>query len=174
MKIRSVSSAVNPTPRPSTAQRRQIYTNELDSDFQVVAEGVIGVDYLVKVTGCEDLTLVPEVSLIVNTSTQSLLDLCDHLPNLISLVLDHSTIASIRDLGVGLRMLEKLSLRDCQLSELDGIGVLSCLKYLDVSDNMISDASPLAMHEYLEVINYCDILLSCLYVLRYYVVFAGS
>jgi Leucine-rich repeat (LRR) protein len=66
-------------------------------------------------------------------------------------VLDNSTIGSIRDLGVGMRCLTSLSLSGCGLHDLDGIGVLTGLQELNLSDNYISDVTPLTMHENLEV-----------------------
>ena len=71
------------------------------------------------------------------------------LPSLRELVLDGSTIVSIRDLGTGLRSLKALSLNDCGLSDIDGIAVFSELERLSLKNNNLSDITPLAMHDHL-------------------------
>lgn len=98
------------------------------------------------------------MSLIVDTSYQSLLDLGDIIPNLSKLYLDNSKLLSVRDLGTSIRSLQILSLNNCGLTELDGIAVLSNLKCLYARDNLISDINALAMHEFIEV--YANYILS--------------
>ena len=66
-------------------------------------------------------------------------------------MLDNSLVASVRDLGIGLRFLKSLSLSCCGLIDIDGIGVLTGLQDLCLSDNSIVDVTPLAMHENLQV-----------------------
>jgi Leucine-rich repeat (LRR) protein len=91
------------------------------------------------------------VTLLIDTSYQSLLDLGDLVPNLSKLFIDNSKLLTVRDLGTGLRSLQVLSVNNCGLSELDGIAMLANLKYLFARDNLISDINALAMHETLEV-----------------------
>lgn len=91
------------------------------------------------------------MSLVVDTTFQSLLDLGDIAPNLSKLYLDNSKLLSVRDLGTSLRGLQVLSLNNCGLTELDGIAVLFNLRCLYARDNLISDINALAMHEYIEV-----------------------
>jgi Leucine-rich repeat (LRR) protein len=55
-------------------------------------------------------------------------------------------------LGIGLRHITSLSLSFCGLNDLDGIGVLTGLQEICLSDNFITDVAPLAMHENLQVL----------------------
>jgi hypothetical protein len=57
----------------------------------------------------------------------------------------------MRDLGVDLRRLVSISMNDCSITELDGIGALVNIKILSLRNNIISDVSPIAMHDVLEV-----------------------
>jgi Leucine-rich repeat (LRR) protein len=72
----------------------------------------------------------------------------------------------MRDLGVGLKFLISLSVNDCGLNELDGIGMLTNLKILSARDNSIEDVTALALHENIEV-NSINIILKlqliCIY-----------
>ena len=102
-------------------------------------------------TGKDDLSSISYLTLTIDTWKQSVYDLHLFLPNLQHLVLDGSIISSVRDLGIGLRFLQSLSLSGCGLIDIDGIGVLTGLKDLCLSDNTISDVTPLAMHENIQV-----------------------
>ena len=147
LRIRPLSGKVNPMPRLVLDM-----ANELaEKDLQKILDGILGVEYLRKATKQNDLSKVTSLQIVVNSSYQSLLDLKTHLPNLMSLSLDNSTIMSIRDLGVDLRNILILSLSACGLNDLDGIGVLTGLINLNVSNNSITDVAPLAMHENIEV-----------------------
>lgn len=108
-------------------------------------------EYLQKVAGTEDLSSVTSIKLQIDTSYQSLLDIGDFLKRLDHLILDGSKLSSIRDLGVGLKYLLSLSVNDCGLSELDGIGMLTSLKELSARDNDIEDVTALALHDTIEV-----------------------
>jgi Leucine-rich repeat (LRR) protein len=99
----------------------------------------------------QDIADLEIVSLVIDTSYQSVLDLGDLLPKMTKLYLDNSKLLTVRDLGTGLRHLQVLSLNNCGLNELDGIAMLSSLKCLFARDNFISDINALAMHESLEV-----------------------
>ena len=123
----------------------------LEDDLQVLMNGLINEDYIRNETGTEELTKIVHLSLTIDTSRQSIYDLHILLPNLIHLVLDNSLVASVRDLGIGLRFLKSLSLSCCGLIDIDGIGVLTGLQDLCLSDNSIVDVTPLAMHENLQV-----------------------
>ena len=148
LRIRPLSGKVNPLPRLVIDM-----ANELaEKDLQKILDGILGEELLRKTTKQNDLSNVTRLEIRVNSSYQSLLDLNSLLPNLINLVLDSSTIISIRDLGVDLRQLTSLSLSDCGLLDLDGIGVLTGLVNLKLCDNSIADVAPLAMHENIEVI----------------------
>jgi Leucine-rich repeat (LRR) protein len=108
-------------------------------------------EYLQQAACTEDLSSVTALTLRIDTSYQSLLDLGDLVRRLDRLVLDGSKVCSVRDLGVGLKFLSSLSLNDCGLSELDGIGMLTNLKELSARDNDIEDVTALALHETIEV-----------------------
>ncbi len=128
-----------------------ISSSEEVDDLQALIDGVIGEDYLIGITGATDLNKLDFLEIIIDTSVQSIFGLSELLPNLKSLVLDNSIISSVRDLGVGLRYITFLSLASCGLSDLDGIGVLTGLQEICLSDNFIQDVAPLAMHENLQV-----------------------
>jgi Leucine-rich repeat (LRR) protein len=149
LKVRPTSAKVNPAPR----SHRETENDHADIELQKIIDGIIDEEYLVKFCKTKNLHDVEHLELKVNTSYQSLVDLHNMLPSLKNLTLDRSTIISIRDLGVGLRHLSMLSLNDCSLSDIDGIGVLTGLQELRLRDNMITDVTPLAMHENIEVRN---------------------
>ena len=120
---------------------------DIDEQIRSLYNGLIGEDYLKRVCGEDNLDNVNSLELLVNTSEQSLLDVGDLLPNLQSLSLDNSVVLTIRDLGTCLRHLSQLSLNGCGLRDIDGIGAFSGLRILSLCDNLITDVSPLAMHE---------------------------
>lgn len=125
-----------------------------EDDILKLMEGIIDEEYIRNETGEDDLTHLVHLTLVINTSNQSIYDLHHFLPALQHLVLDESVISSVRDLGTGLRFLKSLSLASCGLYDLDGIGVLTSLQELCLRDNHITDVTPLAMHENLEVLKY--------------------
>jgi Leucine-rich repeat (LRR) protein len=88
----------------------------------------------------------------VDTSEQSVETLGVMVPNLQQLKLNNSTLKSFRDLGTSLRNLQCLWLSRSGIVDLDGIGALLALKELYVSFNDISDLTPLAMHDELQVL----------------------
>jgi Leucine-rich repeat (LRR) protein len=120
-------------------------------DMQDILDGMIGEDYLRKVTGTDDLESVTTLKMSVDTSLQSIHAIDELVPNLHTLILDGSAISSLRDLGVGLRNLRVLSLVKCSLSDLDGIGALYGLQELNLSSNTVSEVISLAMHDNIEV-----------------------
>lgn len=153
VRIRPVSGRI-PPPSANKKPSKEEVNAQADEELQKILDGIITDEFLVKATGAssiEDLSTVERLQLQVNTSYQSLLDLSHLLPSLRHLVLDSSTVSSVRDLGVGLRHLTSLSLNDCGLNDIDGIGVLIGLVELSVCDNSITDVAPLAMHENIQV-----------------------
>lgn len=120
-------------------------------DILKLMEGIVDENYIRNETGEDDLSSLVHLTLVIDTSIQSIYDLHHFLPNLQYLVLDNSTISTVRDLGIGLRSLKSLSLASCGLYDVDGIGVLTGLQELCLRDNYITDVTPLAMHENLEV-----------------------
>jgi Leucine-rich repeat (LRR) protein len=126
---------------------------EVEEEFKEILSSMINEEYIINTTGIKDLSRVEYISLVIDTKEQSLYDLSEILPNLKHLVLDNSQIGSIRDLGVGLRNITSLSLSGCNLRDLDGIGVLIGLQELCVSDNLLTEISPLTLHDNLQVTN---------------------
>ena len=125
-------------------------SHSADDLMEAISSRVIGEKYLIRLTNGADLECLKHLTLLVNTSRDSLLELGDVVPNLESLVLDGSIIESVRDLGTNLTRLLSLSMNNCGLTDLDGIGVLSGLKQLSVCDNEISECSTLTMHDSIE------------------------
>ncbi len=123
-----------------------------EDELLTLMNGIIGSDKITSITGHSDMTKVEHLSIVIDTNVQSIFNLCELLPNLKHLVLDNSIISSVRDLGIGLRHITSLSLSFCGLNDLDGIGVLTGLQEICLSDNFITDVAPLAMHENLQVL----------------------
>jgi internalin A len=121
-----------------------------DFDIEKVFEGHIDKDYLEK-NFRKDLSELESITLTVDLSYQSIHNVAELLPNLKTLTLDNSIVPCVRDLGTGFRCLSSLSLNNCGIFDLDGISVLSALKSLSLKGNQISDVSPLATHENIEV-----------------------
>jgi Leucine-rich repeat (LRR) protein len=123
-----------------------------EDSLQAFLDGIVGEDMIRASLGPDqrDLDEVTRLTLRVNTSSQSLLDLPSLLPGLRELCLDGSYVASIRDLGTGLRLLTALSINNCELNDLDGIGAFGAVTRLSASNNYIGDLTPLALHDKLE------------------------
>jgi hypothetical protein len=126
--------------------------NDINEGLQMIADSVIGEDYLRRVANQNDLSKVEYLAMQVDMNVQSILGVEDLLPSLTSLVLDESIISSVRDLGTGFKNLISLSINTCALSDLDGISALANLKDLSASDNFITDCASLTMHEHIETL----------------------
>eukprot|EP01041_Mallomonas_annulata_P002230 gene2230-4330_t len=158
MRIRTIPSNANPTPRPSTSKdgRRSEFVDPMkknstvEEDFQHVLDNIIGEDFFHRLLQTDNLTTIQELKVIIDTSIQSIDDIGDMMPNLRSLHLDNSNILSLRDLGITLRNIISLSLNNCHITELDGIGSFVDLQILSLRDNIITDICPLAMLENLK------------------------
>lgn len=142
--------------RPQSAFKKYNKKDQKDlvalyEDYEAIFSSAIDEKFLQTQLGEVDLQTVEYIALQIDSATQSIFELPELLPQLKHLVLDNSSISSVRDLGVGLRDLWSLSLCGCGLYDIDGIGVLTGLKELNVSNNFISDVTPLALHENLEV-----------------------
>eukprot|EP00903_Cladosiphon_okamuranus_P011960 g11233.t1 len=96
---------------------------------------------------------VTALALVVDSSQVSVEGVWEAVPNLHTLTLDGSRLLSFRDLGVGLRHLNTLSLESSFVEELDGIGALSGLRELRLAHNRVSDVTPLACHATLQVLS---------------------
>ena len=95
---------------------------DIDPQLRNIQENEINEEYVRKVTDKEDLNSVDFIQLKVDSGLQSLFSLSELTPNLVSLVLDESTIGSVRDIGTGFKDLMSLSINSCGLYDLDGIG----------------------------------------------------
>jgi hypothetical protein len=103
--------------------------------------------------GEDDLDDVTNLELVVDTSEQTIERLGEMCPNLTSLKLNNSTLESFRDLGTSLRTLRILWLSRSGVTDLDGIGALVGLQELYLAFNDITDLTPLAMHDCLQVLD---------------------
>ena len=93
---------------------------DIDPQLRNIQENEINEEYVRKVTDKEDLNSVDFIQLKVDSGLQSLFSLSELTPNLVSLVLDESTIGSVRDIGTGFKDLMSLSINSCGLYDLDG------------------------------------------------------
>lgn len=155
-------SQANPTPRPSTAAGRPLTAsvapgdgsrvasttdiNDFQKDIDDIYNSVITPEFIIGASSGQNLEDIVHLAFKINTSEKSICNMGDMLPSLRELVMDGSYIASIRDLGTSLMNLRTLSMNDCGISELDGIGALVHLEMLLLRNNNISDICPLAMH----------------------------
>lgn len=103
-------------------------------------------------TTTRELHDVTRLALVVDSSQISVEGVWGAVPNLHTLTLDGSRLLSFRDLGVGLRHLNTLSLESSFVEDLDGIGALSGLRELRLARNRVSDVTPLACHATLQVL----------------------
>lgn len=105
-----------------------------------------------QVTGRQDLSRVTSLRISVDAGKQSVEVVGELLPSLQQLTLENSVLYSFRDLGTSLHSLQVLSVARSGITDLDGIGALTCLQQLYVQHNRIADISPLSMHEELQVV----------------------
>ncbi|VDO73549.1 unnamed protein product [Schistosoma curassoni] len=131
---------VNPTP----ALRRlsETLTDEFLSEQK-----------LRELTGFEDLSMVSTLDLEVDTDRMSVANFGTYLPNLRHLRLSNSNIPSVRDLGTFLNNVEVIWMPRCCLVSLDGLSSFTKLVELYIAFNGVSDLSPCAMLDNIEVID---------------------
>ncbi len=147
----------------STQIKENVERYDGDDELQTLMDGIIGEEFITNATGTTNMLQIEHLEIVIDTTVQSIFGLSELLPNLKYLVLDTSVIGSVRDLGIGLRYIVSLSLSSCGLNDLDGIGVLTGLQEMCLSDNHISDVAPLAMHENLQVLLCVQMQLTSLY-----------
>jgi hypothetical protein len=111
-------------------------------------------DRLLRITKSSSLSAVNKLELFgVDTCEHSITQVGERLPNLRELTLTSSFLSNgIRDLGTSLKKLRVLVLCDADIEDLDGIGALLELRKLYLSKNKISNLTPLALHDSLEVL----------------------
>ncbi|CAH2237262.1 jg11231 [Pararge aegeria aegeria] len=108
------------------------------------------------VTTDEEVLTIREAKLRVIAERVGLRRLHVLAPRLRSLTLDGSAISSLRDLGIGLVHLKKLSINRCGLTSLDGIWGLGALKELHAAANRLSELHPLAAMQKIHTLNLAD------------------
>ena len=131
---------------------------DYEAELAAAYGSVVSAQEVEEASGGQHLDDIVRLVFRLDTTEKSISSLGVLVPNLKELTLDHSRIASIRDLGVDMRNLRAISLNDCAIQELDGIGALMNLEMLSLRSNSISDVSPIAMHDHLEVILVCALL----------------
>ncbi|CAH8569888.1 unnamed protein product [Schistosoma rodhaini] len=131
---------VNPTPvrkRPSETLSDEFLTEER----------------LRELTGFSDLSMVLSLDLEVDIDRISVANFGSYLPNLRHLRLSNSNIPAVRDLGTCLNTVEVIWMPRCCLVSLDGLSSFTKLVELYVAFNGVSDLSPCAMLDNIEVID---------------------
>lgn len=92
--------------------------------------------------GSRDLRTLDEVKLKLSSNMVCIQDLNVFLPMLVSLNLEGSSLNSLRDLGINLKI-KHLNVSRCGLRSLDGTNGLSMVVDLVADDNMIDSVHPL-------------------------------
>ncbi|KAA6399652.1 MAG: putative leucine-rich repeat-containing protein [Streblomastix strix] len=94
-----------------------------------------------------------ELTLEVDTRSQSVASLGKRFWNVRELKLSGSTIPALRDLGASFSLVRVLWLSRCGIRDLDGIGLFPSVTELYVSFNNISDLGPLSSLYKLEILD---------------------
>ncbi|CAE7487958.1 LRRC56 [Symbiodinium sp. CCMP2456] len=136
-----------PKLRVDLAQTAELEELQLEPGFSA--------EFLCHYCETKDLEQVTYLEIQVDSATQSLELLGEHLPKLRQLKLtDPSSVLSLRDLGSGLKHLEVLWMSRCGLQDLGGASaLLPSLRELYLSFNDVVDATPLSGCEQLEVLD---------------------
>ncbi|XP_044256019.1 leucine-rich repeat-containing protein 56 [Tribolium madens] len=108
---------------------------------------------LVQVTGTENLELVTQVKLRVIARDVPLQHLGVFIPALRELILDGSVVATLRELGSGLKNLKILRINRCGIEVLDNMLALESLEELYAADNLIENCMPCAFLSNLKVLD---------------------
>ncbi|KAH8875556.1 Leucine-rich repeat-containing protein 56 [Schistosoma japonicum] len=106
-----------------------------------------------ELTGLEDLSMVFTLDLEIDFDRVSAANFGAYLPNLKHMRLSHSNIRSVRDLGACFNNLEVIWMTRCCLVSLDGLSSFANLVELYVAFNGISDLSPCAVLDNIEVLD---------------------
>lgn len=123
--------------------------------MEELSEGTLTEEVIREAAGrvtTRELHDVTRLALVIDSSQVSVEGVWDTVPSLHTLTLDGSRLLSFRDLGVGLRHLNTLSLESSFVEDLDGIGALSGLRELRLAHNRVSDMTPLACHATLQIL----------------------
>lgn len=146
---RSATGGGSSLQEPSPGKTAAPLTMEELSEGMLTEEAIRAAAGRVTTRELRDVT---RLALVVDSSQVSVEGVWDVVPNLHTLALDGSRLLSFRDLGVGLRHLNTLSLESSFVEDLDGIGALSGLRELRLAHNRVSDVTPLACHATLQVL----------------------
>ncbi|XP_078719629.1 uncharacterized protein LOC144936450 isoform X1 [Lampetra fluviatilis] len=109
--------------------------------------------HLKALTGQENLQEVSTLEMCVDIRESSLGNFGAHLPGLLHLKLNNSTISCMRDLGGSLRHLQVLWMCRCSLVDLHGLSSLPNLRELYIAYNGAHELGPLSLLEELEVLD---------------------
>src|SRR3989338_10989681 len=144
-KIQIINPAnTNNTSRPGSSSTTSATSNEDDEDGDDLYKDEITPEYLRAITGFEELHLVAEAELTVDSKTQSVHLLPALLPNVVHLRLSRSNVSSLRELGTSFTSLRVLWLSASGVSSLSGIQHIGeHLRELFLAFNHIKDVSPL-------------------------------
>lgn len=131
------------------------FRDDLDDDLLAIANDHLNDADICELAGEGRIEDVRTLSLVVDTTGDNsiLSDLGVRLPQLTSLKLSGSSIASIRDLGSSWARLDVLWLSRCGLSDLDGLHGITQVRELYLAFNDISDLSALVALEQLSVLD---------------------
>lgn len=124
------------------------------SETQAQQEDGLSAEFLRHFCEADDLSRVTQLDIQVDSVTQSLEPLGEHLVNLRHLKLSDSSVFCVRDLGTQLRQLEVLWMSRCGLQDIGGVAAsLPLLREFYLPFNDVTDLSPLSGHENLEVLD---------------------
>lgn len=122
-------------------------------DGDVYADDYLSPAKLRQLSGLQELGMVTFLEMRVDTREHSLGNFGSWLPGLRQLKLNHSVVATVRDLGTALNRLEILWMASCSLKDLDGISALSGLRELYLAFNEVSELSSVSLLDDLQVID---------------------
>ncbi|GBG31131.1 Ubiquitin carboxyl-terminal hydrolase 48 [Hondaea fermentalgiana] len=134
-----------------TGCKRALCAEEIEREFMEI--DMLTDSKLREIAKSDDLESVTSLALRVDTTDQAIAQIGYFLPNLRTLTLDRSVLASFRDFGTSLRHLRVLNLAASQVRDLDGISALDALQELHIPGNYVRCLTPLAMHEQLRVLD---------------------
>jgi len=144
------SPAVPAAPAPVAPEED---SEQCESDMERIVSHNFDAKRLARELGTRELDGVTTARLMLKEGDDALA-VGDLLPALLNLALDGSHLVSLRDLGTHLSKLTRLSLKNCGLTDLDGMNAFPSLQILDLSDNReLKDISDLFHHDAMEVLN---------------------
>lgn len=131
------------------------FRDGLDDDLLAIANDNLADADICELAGVEQIDDVRSLALVVKTTDGNsvLGDLGTRVPQLSSLKLSGSQIASIRDLGTSWANLHVLWLARCGLHDIDGLHALHGLRELYLAFNDIVDLSGMVALEQLTVLD---------------------